>query len=208
MSQEWHYAHGGVQKGPVTEPQLKALIALGQLLPNELVWRDGLAEWVKAGTVRELFSAKSALPPPPPPPTPKQPPLPASTQVTPTKGPIQQTQTTRSADPTTTGSASVGSSPVKEWYYAQSGTQIGPIEFGMLSQLVTAGQIQPTDLVWRHGMEQWRPACSFTKLCWPQPSEEEEGDVPPPPPPSVPSIQVPSVNNATIDSVRQYLVSL
>jgi hypothetical protein len=60
MSQEWHYAHGGVQKGPVTEPQLKALIALGQLLPNELVWRDGLAEWVKAGTVRELFSAGHA----------------------------------------------------------------------------------------------------------------------------------------------------
>jgi hypothetical protein len=86
MSQEWHYAHGGVQKGPVTEAQLKALITLGQLLPNGLVWRDGLAEWVKAGTVRELFSAKSALPPPPPPKRP-QPPTPVAAAPVPKQSP-------------------------------------------------------------------------------------------------------------------------
>jgi len=98
MSQEWYYAHGGVQKGPVTEAQLKALIPLGQLLLNDLVWRDGMAEWVKAGTVRELFPAKPALPPPPPPPTPKRPQSPTAATAAPV--PNQSPQTTGSAAPT------------------------------------------------------------------------------------------------------------
>ncbi|MCY2987524.1 MAG: GYF domain-containing protein [Planctomycetota bacterium] len=167
MSQEWYYAHGGVQKGPVTESQLKALIPLGQLLPNDLVWHDGMGEWTKAGMIKELFPVKSALPPPPPPPASK--PSQPSTPVTPTAAPQQPTQTTPPAEATPTGVTSVGPSPVKKWYYTKSGTQFGPVDFGQLSQLVTTGQIRPTDLVWQEGTAEWQKAEAIQRTYSSQP---------------------------------------
>src|SRR5205085_3586480 len=47
----------------------------GTLGPTDLVWKNGLAAWVAAGTVKELQPAPAAAPPPPPPPPP--PPAPA-----------------------------------------------------------------------------------------------------------------------------------
>ena len=46
----WHYAKNGEQLGPVTEEELKALFDSGQLTEDDLVWREGLTEWVTYGS--------------------------------------------------------------------------------------------------------------------------------------------------------------
>jgi hypothetical protein len=47
----------GQRFGPVAAHQLKALAAAGQLLPTDLVWREGMADWRPASQCKGLFSA-------------------------------------------------------------------------------------------------------------------------------------------------------
>lgn len=43
---EWFFANNGAQEGPVTAPQLQALVRSGTLDPATLlVWKEGMAEW-------------------------------------------------------------------------------------------------------------------------------------------------------------------
>ncbi|HYL76020.1 MAG TPA: RDD family protein [Bryobacteraceae bacterium] len=44
-----------------------------------------------------------------------------------------------------------------DWFYADSGKQIGPIEDPVFRQLATAGIIKNDTLVWRAGMANWQP---------------------------------------------------
>lgn len=57
----------GTAGGPLTPAQLKRLADSGQLSPTDLVWKEGLAQWVPAGKVRGLFpvSPPAAVPPEP-----------------------------------------------------------------------------------------------------------------------------------------------
>ena len=55
MAREWYYTKDGERQGPVTPQQLKQLSASGDLQPTDLIWKDGMAEWKKAGTVQKLF---------------------------------------------------------------------------------------------------------------------------------------------------------
>jgi len=42
-----------------------------------------------------------------------------------------------------------------QWYYAQEGQQVGPVDDAGLQQLVNAGTITPETLVWHAGMANW-----------------------------------------------------
>ncbi len=44
-----------------------------------------------------------------------------------------------------------------QWYYGENGVQHGPVDDAELDQLLAAGRIQPTTLVWREGMNEWQP---------------------------------------------------
>ena len=44
------------------------------------------------------------------------------------------------------------------WYYAQNNNKYGPINSAQLKALVENGQLQKTDLVWKEGMDDWKPA--------------------------------------------------
>ena len=46
----------------------------------------------------------------------------------------------------------------EEWYYAEDGEQLGPTSSDEIRRLATAGKIEPDDLVWREGMDDWLPA--------------------------------------------------
>jgi hypothetical protein len=54
---EWYYAHGKEQVGPIPSAELKQLAAAGGLLPDDLVWREGMEQWVAARHVKGLFEA-------------------------------------------------------------------------------------------------------------------------------------------------------
>jgi hypothetical protein len=60
----WYFADGDVQRGPITEAQLRALIGTGNLTPEDQVWKEGMEDWTAAGEVAGLFNqAASATPP-------------------------------------------------------------------------------------------------------------------------------------------------
>src|SRR5215475_6644184 len=44
------------------------------------------------------------------------------------------------------------------WYLARNGQQYGPLSEAELGRFVELGHLQPTDLLWREGFPDWRPA--------------------------------------------------
>ncbi|MEY4572617.1 MAG: hypothetical protein RLZ10_1860 [Bacteroidota bacterium] len=55
MSVEWYYSKDGKRKGPISYPELKKLVENNHLQPNDLVWHEGLPEWVIAKKIKGLY---------------------------------------------------------------------------------------------------------------------------------------------------------
>lgn len=51
---QWYYSKGGTQLGPVEEGELRAKLASGEIFQTDLVWRDGMPDWLPAAKVPEL----------------------------------------------------------------------------------------------------------------------------------------------------------
>jgi membrane protease subunit (stomatin/prohibitin family) len=62
----FHVAVGANQSGPFELAALRQQAASGQLTRASLVWRNGMAQWVKAGDVQELAPLFADAPPPVP----------------------------------------------------------------------------------------------------------------------------------------------
>lgn len=60
----WYYATGRQQQGPVTRDELQAMVDAGQVRADDLVWTEGLAEWVPAAQRPELRIGQPASPAP------------------------------------------------------------------------------------------------------------------------------------------------
>jgi hypothetical protein len=67
-NEQWYYARGGQQAGPVSRAELQQIGRQGGLGPDDLVWTETMADWRPARTVTGLLAA---VPPPPPPPIPR-----------------------------------------------------------------------------------------------------------------------------------------
>jgi hypothetical protein len=52
---QWYYARDGAQSGPVDDAALRQLASTGGLAPADLVWKEGMAEWVPASRIKALF---------------------------------------------------------------------------------------------------------------------------------------------------------
>ncbi|QJR13943.1 SPFH domain-containing protein [Usitatibacter palustris] len=63
----FHVAVNGQQTGPFDMSALGQAVTSGQLTRASLVWKTGMAQWVKAGEVPELASLFANSPPPVPP---------------------------------------------------------------------------------------------------------------------------------------------
>ena len=64
----------------------------------------------------------------------------------------------------------------EQWYYAQQGQRKGPVSEEQIRQLMSSGQIQPTDLLWKKGMAQWTQASQ----AFPRPSSSHNAPLPVP----------------------------
>nr|WP_311463450.1 DUF805 domain-containing protein [uncultured Ottowia sp.] len=71
----WWYAVGQEKFGPCTGGELARLARKGVVMPDTLVWREGMTEWVRASKLTKLWEratqppaphASEQLPPPPP----------------------------------------------------------------------------------------------------------------------------------------------
>ena len=63
MSDVWYYAEGEKTVGPVKLAELTAILSRVSIAKEVLIWRTGLADWVKAENVQEL--APYLISPPP-----------------------------------------------------------------------------------------------------------------------------------------------
>lgn len=52
---QWYYSKNGTQLGPVAEAELMAKLASREVLPTDLVWKDGMGNWLPASKVPELL---------------------------------------------------------------------------------------------------------------------------------------------------------
>lgn len=57
MSATWYYSVNGQQAGPVTQPELQQLIAQGMVKPQDLVWNQGMPNWIPAMQIPGLVPA-------------------------------------------------------------------------------------------------------------------------------------------------------
>jgi hypothetical protein len=73
MSTEWYYGRDGQRGGPVDLAQLQAMAQRGELKPDDLVWRAGMTDWLKAAEVGEVAGAFQQRSQPQPQPTYQQP---------------------------------------------------------------------------------------------------------------------------------------
>ena len=55
MAEEWFVGRNGQQSGPFSPAQLRQLAASGQVSKGDLVWKEGLSNWVAASSIRGLF---------------------------------------------------------------------------------------------------------------------------------------------------------
>jgi predicted Zn finger-like uncharacterized protein len=55
----WYVVVEGEQMGPLAEPDIAARLARGEITGDSLVWKEGLADWVKLSLVPELAQASS-----------------------------------------------------------------------------------------------------------------------------------------------------
>lgn len=51
-----------------------------------------------------------------------------------------------------------------QWYYSKNASQFGPVPVEELRAKVAAGEVGPSDLVWKDGMPDWTPAGSVPEL--------------------------------------------
>src|SRR5262249_1665002 len=51
----WYFAVGGNRQGPISDDQMRAGIAGGQIRADTLVWHSGLSDWTKAGDIPGLI---------------------------------------------------------------------------------------------------------------------------------------------------------
>ena len=51
----WYYSREDEKRGPVTSSEMYRLADKRKLLPDDLVWCDGMEKWVPARTIRGLF---------------------------------------------------------------------------------------------------------------------------------------------------------
>jgi hypothetical protein len=60
MASEWHYTRNGQQAPePVSSSGLRQLASSGQLLPTDLVWQEGMPNWMPASSVKGLFGDRA-----------------------------------------------------------------------------------------------------------------------------------------------------
>jgi hypothetical protein len=66
-SRSWFIASNGQQYGPYSDDQLRSMIQKGDVLPESIIWTEGMAGWEPASQVAALMPWGVGPAPPPPP---------------------------------------------------------------------------------------------------------------------------------------------
>jgi hypothetical protein len=158
----YYVADASGVRGPVSLAILRSEIDAGTVQSWTLVWKPGLAAWIRADGLPEFAEALAAAAPRPPPP----PPLP------PGPPPVDVAEAV--------------------WFVAVDGVPAGPWSDAVLAEAITAGTVGRATLVWRPGGADWVAAADVPELAGlfaivppplPSPEVPPEPPEPPEPPP-------------------------
>lgn len=58
----WYWSDGAERYGPISSAELKRLAGVGMVVPQSLVWQEGLSDWIPAAKIRGLFAPVVAAP--------------------------------------------------------------------------------------------------------------------------------------------------
>ncbi len=58
---QWYYSKAGAQHGPIPEAELRAKLAAGEVAATDLVWKDGMTDWIPSSQVEALKPSLSTL---------------------------------------------------------------------------------------------------------------------------------------------------
>jgi hypothetical protein len=61
----WYYSKDGMQMGPLTQGELSEKAKGGEVLPTDLIWREGMADWRPLSQVAEFQHSGGVVAPPP-----------------------------------------------------------------------------------------------------------------------------------------------
>ena len=61
MAQQWYWTQNGQRNGPVDTAELKELARSGRLRPTDMIWREGLPNWVSATQAKGLFQDQTSV---------------------------------------------------------------------------------------------------------------------------------------------------
>ena len=179
MATAWYYALNDKQNGPVTAEVLKALLMSGQLSLNDLVWRKGLAEWVKVSQVRELTVLTQSTP------QPEAPQMEEQEEELHLVSDMDEVPY-KAAQPVSTPEPQLQPIPA-QWYYTCNGQQQGPVTVPFLKEKAASGELLPTDRLWKDGLKDWIAAKSLPGLKFPSAVKQSPSKQAPPPPPPRPT---------------------
>ena len=59
---QWYYSKNGSQIGPIDQNELLTKISSGEMLQSDLVWREGMADWLPVSKVNELIMTTQSRP--------------------------------------------------------------------------------------------------------------------------------------------------
>ena len=62
MSSQWYYKRDGQRFGPLTSRKIRRMAWRGDLLPTDLLWKEGMTGWRPAGDSHRLFRGTDADP--------------------------------------------------------------------------------------------------------------------------------------------------
>jgi hypothetical protein len=57
---QWYYSKNGTQLGPIPQSELISKLTSGEVSPADLVWKDGMGDWLPASQVGELSVLRPA----------------------------------------------------------------------------------------------------------------------------------------------------
>jgi uncharacterized RDD family membrane protein YckC len=116
MAEEWYVGSNGQQSGPFTLQQLRQMAASGQLSKTDLIWKEGLANWVPCSSAKGLFPAAADFSPTSSPRPAPRPTAPPPRGPVPSEGGLAGSDVTGGVDPLLTGQttpnpATIGGAP-------------------------------------------------------------------------------------------------
>jgi hypothetical protein len=61
----WYYSKNGMQLGPLSTEEFSGKASSGEVLPSDLIWKEGMSDWKPLAQVPEFHGLSSLSTPPP-----------------------------------------------------------------------------------------------------------------------------------------------